>query len=485
MPEPSILGRRYALESVLARGGMATVWRARDEVLARPVAVKILHDHLAADAGFVERFQREALAAARLTHPNIVAIYDSGSQEAEQPQHYIVMELCTGGTLANLLTGRASPSPDRVAAIGSEICAALEFAHAAGVIHRDLKPGNVLLADEDLLKVGDFGIAKAAFATKDITTTGLILGTVAYLSPEQAQGQDPDERSDLYSLGILLYELLVGRPPFVADSAVATAMLHVQKQPTPPRSMRAGVPRPLESVILKALEKDPEARFQTAAEMGQALRRAAGIRDGRSVATTSQPAAARGADSSPAASGPRDTRWMVGVVVSVLIAVVLALSLVREGNNESPTETGGGEVIRVMQVKSFDPHGDDGQEHEELAALAADGDSSTTWITSQYEASLDLVGKAGVGLVFDLGAPAEVSTIEIASPTPGYELEVRAADELGADESDFQELTNVASARERQTIEISPHSARYWLLWCVRLPPALQLSIGEVRFLAS
>ncbi|HEX2240239.1 MAG TPA: protein kinase [Actinomycetota bacterium] len=482
-----VLGRRYALESVLAQGGMATVWLARDQVLARPVAVKILHDHLAADAAFVERFEREALAAARLTHPNIVAIYDSGAEDGAQPKHYIVMEYCSGGTLANLTKSRSGLSPERVASMGSEICIALDFAHTAGVIHRDLKPANVLIAEDDLLKVGDFGIAKAAFASGDITTTGMILGTVAYVSPEQAQGIEPDARSDLYSLGILLYELLVGRPPFLADSAVATAMQHVQERPPAPRSMRAGIPRALDSVVLKALEKDPAKRWQDAAEMGAALRQAVGMRAGSPVrAATPTRSTKVGRPDETTQSTGRDARWTVGIVVLVIVAVALALSLVRE-QGDRPRADGdpGSSRITVVEVNSFDPQGDDGTEHEELVGNVSDGNPATTWITSQYEASLEDVGKEGVGLLFDLGRPRELSGVEIISPTPGYDLELLAAEELGADVDDYTGVATVTDAAERETIEVSAESARYWVLWCVELPPELQLSIAEVRFLAS
>lgn len=484
MAQGDVLGDRYALESALANGGMATVWLARDQVLARAVAVKILHDHLASDAGFIARFQREALAAARLTHPNIVAIYDSGAEDGALPKHYIVMEYCSGGTLANLIVKRTGLSPERVAGIGGEICAALDFAHAAGIIHRDLKPANVLIAEEDLLKVGDFGIAKAAFATGDITTTGMILGTVAYVSPEQAQGAEPDARSDLYSLGILLYELLVGRPPFAAESAVATAMQHVQKEPPPPRTMRAGIPRALDAVVLKALEKDPDARFQTAAEMGAALRRAVGIRSGLGVGggTGSAPARPETEVATPLA---RNTRWTVGVVGLVIVAVALALSLVRDTVDRPETEAApeAGRV-RVADVTSFDPYGD-GSEHEESTGAVSDGDLQTSWITEQYEAPLAAIPKPGVGLLFDLGRATEIATVEVISSTPGYALELRAADESSTEVVDYEDVASVTGTETRQSIEFPPRTARYWVLWCVELPPGLQLSIGEVRFLAS
>jgi serine/threonine protein kinase len=230
---------RYVLEELLARGGMGSVYKARDEVLARPVAVKILHPHLSEDHGFLERFRREAVAAAGLSHPGIVAIYDTGTDTAEDgsERHYIVMEHCAGGTLTELSAREGALEPERAAAVVAAVCSSLDFAHRAGVVHRDVKPDNVLFADDGTLKVADFGIAKAAYASGDITTTGSILGTVTYISPEQAGGREPDARSDVYSAGVVLYELLTGRPPFQGETDVATALMHVNESPTPVRAL--------------------------------------------------------------------------------------------------------------------------------------------------------------------------------------------------------------------------------------------------------
>src|SRR5688572_9681518 len=260
---------RYVLEEPIARGGMATVWKARDEVLARFVALKILDPELAGDPSFLDRFRTEALAAARLAHPNIVQTFDTG--EDDDGNHFIVMEYCGGGTLEDLLEREGALAPDRAVSFAAHVCDALAYAHRHEIVHRDIKPGNVLLGADGSVKVGDFGIAKAAFASHDVTTTGKILGTVTYLSPEQARGEEPDGRSDLYSLGVLLFELLTGRPPFSAESPVATAMHHLKTEPPGPRAVKGNIPRALDAVVLRSLEKDPDARFSTADEMRRAL----------------------------------------------------------------------------------------------------------------------------------------------------------------------------------------------------------------------
>src|SRR5437588_7669431 len=214
-PPQTMLAGRYVLEDDLGRGGMATVWRARDEVLDRPVAVKILHEHLAEDPAFRDRFGSEALAAARVTHPNIVNVYDAGS---ENGLSFIVMELFEGSTLAEILRRRGPLEPDEAVAIVLPVLAALQFAHENGVVHRDVKPANILVGNSGMVKVADLGIARAAYTDSDVTTTGRVLGSVPYLSPEQVHGADIDGRADVYACGVVLYEALTGRHPFEAET---------------------------------------------------------------------------------------------------------------------------------------------------------------------------------------------------------------------------------------------------------------------------
>jgi serine/threonine-protein kinase len=263
----AVLGGRYELGELLGRGGMAEVYLGTDRVLQRPVAVKVLGAWLADDERFVERFRREALAAARLSHPDLVAVYDTGSDEG---LHYIVMEYVPGETLADALHREGRLPAGRATAIARGVARALAVAHAAGIVHRDVKPANVMLGPDGRARVMDLGIART-LEGESLTRTTSVLGSPNYLSPEQARGDPVDARSDVYSLGCVLYEMLSGRPPFDADSPVAVAYKHVHEDPLPPSALEPAVPAPLDAVTLRAMAKDPGDRFQSAEELAAAL----------------------------------------------------------------------------------------------------------------------------------------------------------------------------------------------------------------------
>ena len=259
---------RYQLQGRLGAGGMANVYLAEDEVLGRRVAIKILNDRHAGDEQFVERFRREAKNAASLSHPNIVSIYDRGEAEGT---YYIAMEYLDGRSLKELIVARG-PAPIHLAVdYARQILAAIRFAHRHGIVHRDIKPHNVLVDGEGRLKVTDFGIARAGVS--QMTEAGSIIGTAQYLSPEQAKGAPVDQTSDLYSVGVVLYELLTGEVPFTGDTPVEIAMKHLSTVPEPPSSKRADIPRDLDMVVMRALGKDPSERYQSAEEMDADLRR--------------------------------------------------------------------------------------------------------------------------------------------------------------------------------------------------------------------
>ena len=266
------LGGRYRLVRHIARGGMAEVWEGHDEVLSRPVAIKVLRAHLAEDGVFLERFRREAVTAARLAHPAVVSTFDTGIDSGTA---YIVMELVRGCTLRELLSERAPLEPWLAVAITRQIADALAYAHQAGLVHRDVKPANVLLTDDEWggmrVKVTDFGIAKAGTALGgDLTRTGIVLGTPKYLSPEQIRGKEPDARADLYSLGVVLFEMLTGNPPFVGATDMATALAHLNDR-VPRISRTRSVPPALDRLTTDLLAKDPQLRVPSAAVLRQRL----------------------------------------------------------------------------------------------------------------------------------------------------------------------------------------------------------------------
>jgi len=276
-PPPRRFGNRYEIVREIARGGMATVYLARDLTLDRPVALKVLSPELSGDPSFVERFRREAQAAARLSHPNVVSVYDWG-QEADTP--FIVMEYVEGRTLRDVLAAEGPLAPLRVAEIGEQIAAGLSFAHRHGIVHRDVKPGNVLLSRTGGVKVTDFGIARAMGGGDGLTQTGSVMGTAVYFSPEQAQGLPVDARSDVYALGVVLYEMATGAPPFRGENPVSVAYQHVREPLPRPSERMPGLPADLERVIVCALAKRPEDRYPSADDLRADLLR---IRRGEPV----------------------------------------------------------------------------------------------------------------------------------------------------------------------------------------------------------
>lgn len=336
--DPRVYSNRYQVTHLIARGGMALVYRAQDLLLNRPVALKILYPELSADPLFVERFRREAQAAANLSHPNIVPVFDWGEDDGT---YFIVMELVDGTSLAEVLRGSRTLTGARSAALVAQVAAALGYAHRSGVVHRDVKPGNILITSDGQVKVTDFGIAQAMASEDHLAEAGSVMGTATYFSPEQAEGAALDGRSDVYSLGVVLFEMLVGRPPFIGDSPVEVSSQHVHSVVPLPSEFNATIAHDLEAIVMEALAKSPAQRYQTADEMRSDLLR---FSEGQPVRAAERDGAFFGADATravatvtdgprteavPVTRGPRTAtrrpkKGRAGLIVALVIIVLAA-----------------------------------------------------------------------------------------------------------------------------------------------------------------
>jgi serine/threonine-protein kinase len=497
-----VLGGRYRLVQPIARGGMATVWLADDPVLSRRVAVKILKEDLAADDATRTRFRHEAVSAARLSHPCIVSTYDTGDDAGTA---YIVMELVEGPTLRHLIQDTGGLPVRDVVRLGTQVADALDAAHRAGLVHRDVKPANVLVPPRGPVKVTDFGIAKAA-GVDDLTRTGTVMGTARYLAPEQVNGRPTDARTDVYALGLLLFESLTGHPPFGGDTDVATAMARLTTSAPAVRAERPDVPPALDDVIHRCLARNPEQRFETAAEVRDALRRAELDPTG-SVArpdTGAHPvAAAQSVHQAPAApsyvgrmssgddSGTapvprpiaaatvthrrRRRTWPWVLLLLVIIGATGAAVVVLAGNDDgkngassvpTPSEAGG----ITLTASAFDPFGD-GQEDSAHTGNAVDGDPSTSWSTEHYQ---NFSEKPGVGLALDLGRELDVSRVTVDANQAGWSARIYVSAQptsaLTTLDAWGQPVKSADDVGPSHTFTFADTKARSVLVWFTKLP---------------
>ncbi len=496
-PDRTRIGGRYELEEPIASGGAAIVWRAYDENLARPVAIKLLHPHHANDPTVVERFERESRAAAQLNHPNTVRIYDTG---LEDDLVFLVMEHVDGPSLREVLRREGPLDPVVVAALGEQVAAALGDAHAHGLVHRDVKPANILLASDGTVKVTDFGIAKALSGTDaTLTTPGTVVGTAAYVAPEQLEDGPIDARADIYALGVVLHECLTGRPAFSGDTPTATAAMRLTHDLLPPRQLRADVPRALDDVVVRATRRDPLDRFRDGGTMAASLAPLVTTRPVELTATIvrdDEPSDLVVQRDEQPYSGPmpatrreyarRLTAAFVGGLVLTLVAV-FAMRAMQDDDVASPPEAIDWEIVETLVVDPLDP---DGGDNAELAPMASDGDLQTAWVSEVYDDRRFGDARDGIGLVFDLGQPREVRSVVVELVRGGVDVSLYAIDELPAAEGAPDAWGDARAAqtdiRPQQPFQLSPTTKRYWLLWITGLSADAtgdyRAEVAEVRF---
>jgi len=474
-----LIGGRYEIEELVGTGGMSSVYRARDTVLERPVALKVLHEHFSADPEYVERFRREARAIARLNHPNIVTVIDRGEFENRQ---FIIFEHVAGENLKEVVEREGPLAVPQALALTHQIARGLAFAHEQGVVHRDVKPQNVLLDESGTAKVTDFGIARSLDLGEGLTETGTLLGTSDYIAPEQASGQPVDARSDQYSLGALLYELLTGEVPYRADSFMAVAMRHLRDPVPSVRERRPDVPERVDEIVARAMAKRPEDRFPSTEAMVAAIEAAlageTGDSAGPGAATGVLPRVERRPRSSaagrPSPRARKRQRRFAPLLLALLVvgagAVVLGLILAgRDGGSGGAGAVG---QVKLTAIKDYDPQGD-GSEHSESVANATDGDASTYWTTETYRT----FSKPGVGLILDAGKEVSIEHLQIVSDEPGFTAEILAGNSPSSGFVPFSQEQEIGS---RTTLELAGgKSYRYYVVWIT--DPNGRAHVNEVR----
>ncbi|MFV0315537.1 MAG: protein kinase domain-containing protein [Microthrixaceae bacterium] len=473
IPLGTVISGRYRLTEPLGQGGMAQVFKAYDETLGRQVAVKVMHPHLAGDDTFVRRFRQEAIAAARLTHPGIVGVYDTCSDGTYEA---IVMELLDARTLREVLDERGTLDTQSVRRIGLRLLDSLETAHTSGLVHRDIKPSNILLCTDGRVKVADFGIAKAEDQT-DLTNVDSVVGTASYLSPEQLEGEVVDGRSDLYALGLVIYECLVGRLPFSGDTGAAVALARLHTDPVDPRRFRSDVPPGLATTVMRALQRDPADRFTDAAEFRAALLEApvpAPIPT--PTVGTLGPLPTPEVEPVEGGFGRSERRWLVPALAILMIgvALVVAGALVRQNtdNRVTPPSTTAPspDASAIAGVGTFDPAGSgEPGENDELVDAVIDGDPASSWRTETYETPTFFPGKDGVGLVIALSGTSLMDKLTIDSSPNGWSGSVHLLTEGELPDPNSPPAATLTDVRGRLEVPLGGARADGILLWITDL----------------
>jgi hypothetical protein len=491
----TVLSGRYRLEAKLGSGGMSTVYLARDQTLDRPVAAKVMHREMSEQADQLERFRQEARAVAKLTHPNVVSVIDAG-EDGGYP--YIVFEYVKGETLKQRIARVGALDTQEAIAYAIEVARGLSVAHNRNMVHRDIKPQNVLIDEEGRAKLTDFGISRQ-LEQDGMTATGRVLGTTDYVAPEQAMGKGADPRSDIYSLGVVLYEMLVGQVPFHADSQVGVAMKHVNEELPDVQRRRPEASAAVALVVERATAKDPAERYQSIAEMIEDLETALEVEAARAGSTTGEATSVLDAVPPPQRKLSGRARWSWAAVI-LLVAVgggaLLAVQLISSGIGGGGADKGKGTSLAISSATDYDPQGDE-EEVGSKVELADDGDpTGTAWETEHYDSETFAGTKTGpdpgVGVYVTTTSPATPAKMIVRTPTPGWDAQVFAtpagppSDLSGWDEP----VGEVTDAAETQEIDLSVRQpSTYFLLWFTKASPArdqegrYQIEISDIKLL--
>jgi serine/threonine-protein kinase len=484
----TLVGERFRLEEKIGSGGMSSVYRAFDPTLERHVAIKLMHRDISSDPDQLERFRREARAVAQLNHPHVVTVIDAGEDEGAP---YIVFEYVEGETLKRRIRrlGRL-PVPEAVA-YAIEIGRALECAHSNKLVHRDVKPQNVLIDLDGRAKVTDFGIARSMDA-QGLTATGRVLGTTDYVSPEQALGHDVTEQSDVYSLGIVLYEMLTGEVPFKADTQVAVAMKHVREPLPDVQRRRPELSAALAAVVERATAKETANRYATVADMVHELEEVLGIEAARSghatgeATTVLRSLSGDTAEFAPASlRHPRRALWLSIAVLAVVAGVIAFLATRTEegpGPAAIPRTPGLSEVgLSKDAARDYDPEGD-GEESRGQVQFAIDGNRTTEWDTETYEGGFEGSNKSGVGIYIDAGSPVAARQLDLITSTPGFRAAVYASTSVPGELSGWDRVSRSTEVRQEERFDLDTASRKFrnYLLWVSLLPEGGRAVIKEL-----
>jgi len=476
-----LIAERYELQELVGTGGMSTVYRAHDRLLERHVAIKMLHEQFTADGESVERFRREARAVAQLSHPNIVTVIDRGEEDDRQ---FIVFEYVDGENL-KALVDREGPLPEQEAIdFALQVAGALGFAHEQGLIHRDVKPQNVLLNDGRQAKVTDFGIARSLDVQGGLTQTGTVMGTSDYIAPEQARGSRVDAQSDVYSLGTVLYELLTGEVPFAGDNFVAVAMQHINQPPPSVRERRPKLSPCVDDVVQRAMAKEPRDRFRSMDEFCAALSACLSELDGTTGAQTVVVAPKRSRRRSRSARPPaeRPSIWpliMLLAGLAILAGILAAVFTFTDSSQKIRDVIGGnskgasgGAPVTLSSVAAYDPFGDQ-SEHDADVGLATDRARATYWTTEHYRSFT----KDGVGLVLDAGTSRKLSRLTVESDTAGFTAEIEAG---SSPNGPFAPVSGPRTVGSSTAFTVRGQAARYYVVWITGLGDNDAVHVNEV-----